>query len=460
MSYIAITAKDLEALVKAVKLGEEIKPSQQAKRDVFVEYNIAGTFKDRMLTAIYYDIWKRLGLIDRIASEITGVSNVAILDPWLRAAIRVAIEVLIFEKFIKEEKYKDSKNIFVNYFKKRISKFLSEVTHTYVGAYFWELVDKIADYKWRPKDIAEMWEFKYMVSQTIISRLLKIAEREEVRLILKEFNQVYPISIRVNILKSSVEEVVKALENEGIRPSISNYVSTVIKFRGPYNFDKSQLFKEGKIVIQEEAPALASILLDPKPNEIVVDMCAAPGGKTEHIGELMRNQGVIYAFDIDEMRIERMKLLLKRTGIKNVKIFKEDARKAPKMLGNGIADKVLLDAPCSSSGTIMKNQELRWRITDEKIQELQRLQIELLETAVKLTKKGGRILYTTCSLFKEENEDVVEHVLNEYKNIIKLIPLKGPFSPGFIYGTMRAWPHKHKTFGFFYALFEKIENSD
>lgn len=456
MSYIVLTEKDIEALVKAVKLGEEIKPSQQAKRDVFKEYGISGTYKDRILTAIYYDIWRRIGIIDRIASEITNIPNIAILDPWLRAALRVAIEILVFERFIKEARYRDSKDLFVKYLKRRIAKVLSDNTHPYVGAYFWEIVDKIATYKWTPKTLSEKWEYRYMVSQLIINKLLDLVGVDETRKILKEFNKVYPISIRVNILKSSVEEVEEELRKSGVKPERGKYVPTILKFKGPYDFDNSSLFKEGKIVIQEEAAAMASIILDPKPGETVVDLCAAPGGKTEHMGELMKNEGVIYAFDIDELRIKRMKELLSRTGIKIVKTFKEDARKAPDILGEEIADKVLLDAPCSSSGTIMKNQELRWRITQEKIDELTQLQLELLETAIKLAKKGGRILYTTCSLFREENEDVVQKVLTKYRDRLRLVPLNGPFDQGFIPGTMRAWPHRYGTYGFFYALLEVL----
>ncbi|MEL9940027.1 MAG: RsmB/NOP family class I SAM-dependent RNA methyltransferase [Ignisphaera sp.] len=456
MSFIVLTEKDIEALVKAVKLGEEIKPSQQAKRDVFKEYGISGTYKDRILTAIYYDIWRRIGIIDRIASEITNIPNIAILDPWLRAALRVAIEILVFERFIKEARYRDSKDLFVKYFKRRIAKVLSDNTHPYVGAYFWEVVDKIAAYKWIPKTLSEKWEYRYMVSQLIINKLLNLVGVDETRKILKEFNKVYPISIRVNILKSSVEEVEEELRKNGVKPERGKYVPTILKFKGPYDFDNSSLFKEGKIVIQEEASAMASIVLGPKPGETVVDLCAAPGGKTEHMGELMNNEGVIYAFDIDELRIKRMKELLSRTGIKIVKIFKEDARKAPDILGEEIADKVLLDAPCSSSGTIMKNQELRWRITQEKIDELTQLQFELLETAIKLAKKGGRILYTTCSLFREENEDVIQKILTKYRGRLRLVSLNGPFDQGFIPGTMRAWPHRHGTYGFFYALLEVL----
>lgn len=457
MSYLTITARDIEALVKAVKLGEEVKPSQQAKRDVFDEYGITGTYKDRVLTAIFYDIWKRIGIIDRIAAELVGVHNVAILDPWLRAALRVAIELLLFERHLKSSA-RDSRSIIVKYLKGRICRFLSDVTHPYVSMYFWELVDRIEQYKVEPRDLIEKWEYRYLISSTIIKRLLEMLGRNETKRLLRKLNQIPLISVRVNVLKSSVEEVEKALRSEGVEPIRGRYVETVLKFKGPYNFDKSSLYREGKIVIQDEAAALASIILDPKPGETVIDMCAAPGGKTEHMGELMKNSGTIYAFDIDRKRIKRMKELLRRTGITIVKIYEEDVRKAPKILGEEIADKVLLDAPCTSSGTIFKNHELRWRIQEKKIFEMAQQQLELLKTAIKLAKVGGRILYTTCSLFKEENEEVVAKILKEYEGVVKLVPLNGPLDPGFLPGTMRAWPHKHDTLGFFYALFEKVKS--
>ena len=137
-----------------------------------------------------------------------------------------------------------------------------------------------------------------------------------------------------------------------------------------------------------------------------------------------------------------------------MKIHVRDSREASKVLGEEIADKVLLDAPCTSSGTIMKNHELRWRIMEKKIFEMAKLQLEMLEAGFKLLKPGGRILYTTCSLFKEENEDVVAKFLKRHSNA-RLVPLNGPFDQGFLPGTMRAWPHKHETLGFFYALIEK-----
>lgn len=458
MSIITLVPRDIIALVKAVKLSEEIKPSQQAKRTAFEEEGIQGTYKDRVLTAIFYDIQKRLGIIDRVISEVTGVKEIPILDPWLRAALRVAIELLVFERFVKDRD-KIAKNTFMKYLKGPVAGFLSSVTHPYVGMYFWEIIDRIASYRYSPRNLFQKWEYRYMVSEVIIRRLVELIGKRETKEFLKAVNKVPPINIRVNILKTTVEEVVEKLKKEGVDPVVGRYVPTVLKFRGPYNFDASELYRDGKIVIQEEASALASILLDPKPGEVVVDLCAAPGGKTEHMGELMKNSGTIYAFDIDSRRLKRMKSLLKRTGITIVKIYEEDGRNAPKILGEDVADRVLVDAPCTSTGTIAKNHEIRWRVAYENIDEVQKLQIELLETALRLVKPGGRILYTVCSVFREEGEEVVKHILKEYQDRVRLIPLEKPFDPGLVPGTMRAWPHRHGVNGFFYALFEKISRA-
>lgn len=451
-----LTPKDVEALVRALRYSEKVKPSQQAKRNAFEECGIDGGYKDRVLTAIFYDTLKRIGIIDKIICELTGVKDPAILDPWLRAALRAAVELLVFERFIKESKYKDLKPLLVKYFKTSIAKKLSTQTHPYVGMHFWELVDKLATYKWTPKDLYDSWEYKYMISRFIIDKIVCLLGPREAKLLLREFNRVYPISIRVNTLKVSVEEVIEVLKGEGIQLERGRYVPTIIKIHGPYNFNKSELYREGKIVIQEEAAALAAVVLDPKPGEVVVDMCAAPGGKTEHIAELMGNKGVIHAFDVSKPRIERMRALLKRCGITIAEIHEEDARKAPSILGEEVADKVLVDVPCTASGTIMRNQELRWRIRRDSIEKATRLQYEILKAAVKLVKRGGRILYTTCSLFKEENEDIIKKVLEESGEGLRVVPLKGPLDEGFLPGTMRAWPHRHKTIGFFYALLEKV----
>ncbi len=442
-----VKERDFIILTEVLRKSEEIKPSQYAKRIVFEHYKILGTHIDRILTAVYYKIMKRLGIINRVISDLVGV-HPNILDPWLRAALRVTIEFLVFEK-------KYIKNLDKNRVKKVVAEFLSNKTHPYVGMYYFEVFDRIDSYEIKPKDEIERMEFEYLLPSWYIKKIKDLVG-DEAEELFKALNEEPMISIRVNTLKATVKEVIDELKRDGKDVVVSEVVPTVLKFKGSYDFDRSKLYKKGKFVIQEEAAALASILLNPKPNETVVDLCAAPGGKTIHMAELMKNKGVIYAFDIDELRLKRMEELIERCGIRIVRIYKKDARKATKILGCNIADRVMLDAPCTSDGTLAKNPELRWRIREEKIKELAELQYELLNTAIDLLKPNGKVLYCTCSMFREENEDVISRVLNEREDI-ELVPIEGYYSQGFLKGTIRAWPHKHGTIGFFYALLKKIQ---
>ena len=450
--YSKLCREDLEALVEVVKEAECVHPSQEAKRRIFAERGILGTSKDRVLTAIYYKIMRRLGIIDKALIRALNLPSIYILDPWLRAALRVACFFLVFND-------RDVDSELFGVIRGGIAKFLSERTHPYVGVWYWDVVDKILrEYKYVPLSEVEELELKYLVPAWFIEKLKTMLEPSEVEEFLKAINKVPKICVRVNTLRATVEEVEKHLKRHGKVVERSRYVSTVLKFKGPFKFEKCVLYKEGKIVNQDEACALASIILDPKPGETVVDMCAAPGGKTSHMAELMKNTGRIYAFDIDKMRIERMRRILRRLGITNVKIIEKSCLEAPKILGEEIADKVLLDPPCSSTGTLAKYPEVRWRLRPEKIIEIADMQYKMLETAIRLCKPGGRILYTTCSVLPEECEEVVKKILRRYENIVKLVPINGPFSEGFVKGTMRAWPHRHDTVGFFYALFEKVRS--
>ncbi len=442
-----MSTRDLRILVDAVRLAEEVKPSQDAKRRVFEEYGIIGTGLDRLLTAIFYDIMKKMGILDKVVERKIGV-NPLILDPWLRAGLRVALDLLMYHELT---------NTTLKHLKWGVADYLSAKTHPFVGMYYWRIIDEWINrgVKFKPRDRNEELEFKYLLPVWFIDRMRKLLGDREAEELFSSLNKPLPISIRVNTLKASVSEVVEELKREGVNAEVSKRVPVVIRFQGPYNFDRSRLFRTGKIIIQDEPAAYASIVLDPKPGMTVVDMCAAPGGKTSHIVELMRNRGVVYAFDNDPQRVKRMRELLRRTGThKIVKIYVEDAAKAPDVLGEEIADRVLLDPPCSSTGTLPKNPELRWRLIEDKLRDIIELQRRLLESAVKLLKPGGRLLYTTCSLLYEENEGNVEWILEKHPEL-RLIPIKGPYSEGFLPGTMRAWPHKHGVTGFFYALFEK-----
>lgn len=435
----------LFALVEAIRWSERIKPSQHAKREAFKKYGVTSKPYEPLLTAIFYAVMKKMGVLDRIIEDITGVKPVYIMDPWLRAALRLAVEVLVYRKPTERTR---------SLLKKSIAEFIGRKSHPYIGMFYYRVLDELEHYKPSPSSRFEELEFKYMLPRWYIEKMVKLIGEKEAEELFKAFDNPLPISVRVNTLKTSVMKVIEELTRDVKWVEQSSVVETVLRFPGPYDFERSKLWRKGYIVIQEEAAAVASLILAPRPGEYVVDLAAAPGGKTEHMAELMRNKGIIHAFDIDDLRIKRMKDLLNRTGITIVKIHKVDARNAPEILGEEVADKVLLDAPCTSDGTIMKNPDLRWRIRREGVEEFSKLQYELLEAGWKLLKPGGRILYCTCSLLREENEDVIELFLQKHREA-KIVPISKPYSPGFLPGTMRAWPHKHKTIGFFYALLEK-----
>ena len=442
---VRLTERMLYALVEAVRWSERIKPSQHAKRMVFQKYGFSGG-EERLLTALFYGLLKRMGIIDRVIGDVTGVSPVYILDPWLRSALRVAVELHLFHKPTPATK-KMIRNVIAGY--------ISKKTHPYVGMYYWRLVEGLENYQYRPRSEVEELEYKYLLPAWFIDKMIRLIGRGEAEKLFKALNEPPPISIRVNILKTTPLKVIEELTKDVPWVEQSRVVETILRFPGPYPFDQSRLWRKGYIVIQEEAAALASIILDPKPGETVADLAAAPGGKTEHMAELMGNRGVIHAFDIDPLRIRRMRDLLRRTGISIVRIYRMDSRRAPEILGEESVDKVLIDAPCTSDGTLAKNPDLRWRIREDSIPEFTRLQYEMLEAGWKILKSGGRLLYCTCSMFREENEDLIERFLREHSDA-RLVPLKGPYSPGFIEGTMRAWPHLHGTIGFFYALLERV----
>jgi len=439
MVKLKLSDRQLYALVEALKLGEELKPSQQAKRRAFAKYKIEG-WENSKLTGIFYSIQRRLGLIDEVIEELVGVSPL-ILDPWLRAVLRVAVEIAIF----RNPSEKTLQHL------RGLAQFLSKRTHPYVGYYYYDLLPRVLNYVPVIDSEEKRLKWDYTFPEWFIRRMRELIGNEAEEL-LKALNETPSMSIRVNRLKVSVEYVERYLQKKNVRFERSKRVESVLRILDPFN--PEWLFNKGFAIAQEEAPAVASIVLNPRPGETVVDLAAAPGGKTAHMAELMKNEGKIYAVDIDSSRIKRMNEILRRMGVEIAETVRADGRKVPDILGVEIADRVMLDAPCTSDGTIAKNPELRWRLREKNIPKVVELQRELIESAWRLLKPGGRMLYSTCSMFREENEGVVEWFLERHGNA-KLVPLKGPYDEGLLPGTMRAWPHRHGTIGFFYALIEK-----
>ncbi|WP_297552781.1 Fmu (Sun) domain-containing protein, partial [Thermococcus sp.] len=296
MSKLKLSDRQLYALIEAVKLGEVIKPSQSAKRKAFSRYKIEG-WENSKLTGIFYSIQRRLGLIDEVIEELVGVSPL-ILDPWLRATLRVAVEVAVF---------RDPNERTIQHLK-GLAKFLSGKTHPYVGYYYYELLPRIINYVPKLDSEEKRLKWEYLFPEWFIAKMRGLLG-EEAEELLKALNETLPVSLRVNRLKASVKDVENYLRRKNLRFKRSERVETVIRVLDSFN--PGRLMEKGFALPQEEASAVASLILSPKPGETVVDLAAAPGGKTAHMAELMKNEGKIYAFDVDSERIKRMKQILR-----------------------------------------------------------------------------------------------------------------------------------------------------
>lgn len=271
------------------------------------------------------------------------------------------------------------------------------------------------------------------------------------------------LDLRVNTIKSSREEVLsRMLAENTVKDNVitpTPYSPVGIRMGARLNIGKHILFTEGKIEVQDEGSQLLSYLVTPKRGQMVADLCAGAGGKTLAIGALMKNTGRLYAFDVSEKRLNNLGQRLKRSGLSNLQaqlINNENDLKLKRL--NGKFDRVLVDAPCSGLGTLRRNPDLKWRQTEQDVSELNVKQSNILARAAKLCKAGGRVIYATCSLLRDENEAMAEAFLQAHPEF-KLVPANEVLAQqNILLDTgeyLKLLPHLHGTDGFFAAVFEK-----
>jgi 16S rRNA (cytosine967-C5)-methyltransferase len=214
-----------------------------------------------------------------------------------------------------------------------------------------------------------------------------------------------PVFVRVNGLRASVDELLAG--NRGAERTRAHPRALKVDQLPPHWID------EGLCYVQDPSTLQACDLLAPRPGEMVLDLCAAPGGKTSYLAELMENRGRIVACDLWESRLERLRENMHRLGVRNVQPLQHDGMIAGGELPPGSFDRVLVDAPCSNTGVIRRRVDVRWRLTDEDFVRMPAQQLALLRRAVALLKPGGTLVYSSCSLEREENEEVVERLVEE-----------------------------------------------
>jgi 16S rRNA (cytosine967-C5)-methyltransferase len=277
-------------------------------------------------------------------------------------------------------------------------------------------------------------------------------------------NQPPHIDLRVNPLKATVTQVEQAMQAAGVAVMRIVGLPQALRLeKGVGAIDRLPGFAEGWWTVQDSSAQLVSHLLDPQPGEVVIDACAAPGGKTTHLAELMRDQGTVWGCDRYASRLKKLKANAERLQLHSIQICTGDSRDLPQF--KNTVDRVLIDAPCSGLGTLHRHADARWRQTPETVRELAQLQTELLNQAATWVKPNGVMVYATCTLHPAENEAVIDRFLAEHPEWqIKPIPSENPAarfvsSPSDEAHPAQNWlkvlPHQHDMDGFFMVLLGK-----
>lgn len=264
--------------------------------------------------------------------------------------------------------------------------------------------------------------------------------------LIKANNEKAPFTIRVNSLKTNKEDLVNKLSELGYRVLETSF-ENALNIDNPNGIIDTDLFKEGYFYVQDLGSILVSSFLNPRKYSKVLDLCAAPGGKTTHLSEIMENTGEIVACDKSKGKVKIIKENSIRLGCKNISPIINDARVLNEEFIEDF-DYVLVDAPCSGTGLYRKKPDIKWNKNIEDIKELSKIQLEILENAKEYLKVNGFLLYSTCSLSKLENEDVIHKFLNKNRNF-KIIKLRDK-------EILKLFPSVDGSDGFSICLLEKI----
>jgi len=294
----------------------------------------------------------------------------------------------------------------------------------------------------------------------LVRRWVEEVGLEETMKICTINNQISALTLRTNTLKINRKDLIEKLREKELKPFPCSFSEEGILLKDPPPTSGLPFLKAGFYIIQDEASQMVTSILDPKPGERILDACAAPGGKTLHIAQRMENGGEIYALDLTKRKLNRIEEMCQRLGIKIVKTMKGDAANALPIFREMKFDRVLADVPCSGFGTLRRNPDLKWRRGEEDIGRLAELQSSILRNLARYVKEGGILVYSTCTVFHEENEDVVEKFLDEHPEfrldqINEALPEK---CQSFIKnGYLKTFPPKEAMDGFFVARMVRTE---
>ncbi len=326
------------------------------------------------------------------------------ISAWILNILRMGIYQIIFlDKIPKSAAVNESVNLAKRYGHKSSSDFVNAILRK-VSVNDYKELEEIKDDKERISKITSM-------PMWIIEELLKQKDIKEVEEICKNSNLKPNTTIRINKLKTNKKELEEKLDERKIE-YLEGSLEDFFVLKKVKNIENIDLFKEGFFTVQDEGAGLIVDVLAPREDEYILDACSSPGGKTTYIAEKMKNNGKIEAWDIHEHRVKLVQNVAKRLGINIIQAKTQDATEFNQDLV-GKFDKILLDVPCLGLGVIKRKPDIKWKRKKEDIEEITKIQKAILDNCSKYLKKNGELVYSTCSILKEENEDIIEGFLKE-----------------------------------------------
>lgn len=301
----------------------------------------------------------------------------------------------------------------------------------------------------RIKDDVERLSVETSHPRWLVERWVRALGEEEARAFCEANNTAAPVSFRINANSS---EVFGELERAGARLTASTIAPDAWRVEGASAIVRS-FAQEGRIYLQDEASQLVAHALGARACERVLDLCAAPGSKTTHIAQLSGREAFIVACDLHEHRLRTVLESAERQKVKLAGAVVLDATDSIPFMEKSF-DRVLVDAPCTGTGTLRRNPEIRWRIRPSDLQDLSERQRRILSNGARIVRSGGRLVYSTCSVEAEEDEAVVSAFLNEHSDF-EQVAVEAPEKLLLPSGAARTWPHRDGSDGFFLAAFQR-----
>jgi len=396
------------------------------------------------ISEIVYGITTYRITLDYIISKYSN-TKINKLSVFTKNILRMGIYQIIFlSKVPKSAAVNESVNLSKKYSNKS-SGFVNAILRK-VNIEDYNDIDNIKDEK-------ERISIKYSMPKWIIEELLKEFNINKVEEICKNSNIKPRTTIRVNTIKIKQEELLEIFDKKDIKYEKSE-IENFIYLKNLKNISELDEFKKGYFTVQDLAAGLTSIILNPKEGETILDACSAPGGKTTHLAEIMNNEGKIIAWDLYQSRLNLVNENAERLGIEIIKTERKNANEFDNSLVEKF-DKILLDVPCLGIGVIKRKPDIKWQRKKQDLEKIANEQIKILENCSKYLKNNGYLVYSTCSILKKENEEIIKQFLKNNKNFKKVeININKTYANT---EMLKLYPDE-KTDGFFICLLQKITN--